>query len=77
MNNLKDGEMIKLKALKDIDGIVTRKKGDVIEYYPWDSIWQSLDEPSRVAKGLFIHCYGMGEFEVLWAGKDVEVMANE
>ena len=38
--------------------------GETIEYKPWPYDWQGMPEPDRVAAGIFVHCHGMGEFEV-------------
>lgn len=50
------------------------KKGDLITYDPWPHTWRGMTEPERVAKGLFIHCGGHGEFEVFKIGENVEVV---
>ena len=39
------------------------EKGQIVEYRPWEFEWQEMTEPERVAKGIFVHCYGMGEFD--------------
>lgn len=56
---------MKLKVMRDINGIITRKAGDVIDYTPWPHEFQGLSEPERADEGLFVHCFGHGEFEVL------------
>lgn len=63
---------IQLQTIKDISGIVCRKRGDIFPYNPWNFQWQGIGEKDRVAQGLFIHCYGQGEFEVLRDGQDVK-----
>ena len=47
------------------------EKGKIIEYHPWDFEWQGMTEPERVKKGIFVHCYGMGEFDA-FKKEDVE-----
>jgi len=65
-------EKITLTFINDCpDWIVTRNKGDKVEYVPWDYEWQGLSGSERVKRGLYIHCYGMGEFEVLREGIEV------
>lgn len=61
-----------LEVTKHIKGIVNRAKGDLIDYYPWDFKWQGMTEPERVEKGIYVICYGHGEFEVLKEGIDVK-----
>lgn len=63
---------MKLRALRDKEGQPERVKGDVFDYMPWYYEWQSMTEEQRVAKELYIHCFGHGEFEVLRGGEDVE-----
>ena len=62
---------MKLECLKDIKGIVERKKGDIINYIPYKPMWQDMNEEERIQKGIYVICYGMGEFEVLKEGVDV------
>lgn len=38
--------------------------GKIIEYSPWNFDFQDMKEHERVKKGIFVHCYGMGEFDV-------------
>ena len=64
---------MKLVCIKDINGIISRDKGEVVDYIPWFYSWQSMSEDVRVSKGIFVHCYGQGEFEALRIGKDVEI----
>lgn len=42
-------------------------RGDVIQYRPWLYEFGGMDEPARVAKGIFVLCHGHGEFDVLKA----------
>lgn len=56
---------MKLKMIKDVKGMVERVEGEVFDYNPWNFEFQGKTEPQRVSEGLFVHCYGMGEFEVL------------
>ena len=53
-------------------GIVDRYIGDIIDYIPWDHEWQGMIEQERVKDGLFVHCFGHGEFEVLRVGVDIK-----
>ena len=65
---------IKLMVTKNIDdSIIKRKKGELINYDPWEFNWGSMTEPERRKKGLFVHCYGMGEFEVWELGDNVAI----
>ena len=61
-----------LTMKRDKQGIISRKKGDKINYKPWHNCFQGLSEQERVDIGMFVHCYGQGEFEVL-TNNDVEV----
>jgi hypothetical protein len=56
---------MKLKFIKQHIGYYNKvyKVGDTIKYYPWPFRWQDMDEPERVLKGIFVHCYRMGEFD--------------
>lgn len=63
---------VKLRAIIDIDGFINRKAGDEFYYSPWNFEWQGMSENERLQKGLFIHCFGHGEFEALRIGSDVE-----
>jgi hypothetical protein len=42
------------------------KKGQVIDYRPWSFEWGGMTESERVTKDIFVHCYGMGEFDVFY-----------
>ena len=55
-----------LEFIKDTKGIYNDIfiKGEIKEYQPWLHSWQGMTEPERVAKGLFVECYGHGEFQV-------------
>jgi len=57
---------IKLKFIKDHCGYWNKiyKTGDVIDYTPWDHEFQGISESDRVKKGIFVHCYGNGDFDV-------------
>lgn len=66
---------MKLKVIRDINGIVKRKVGDVIAYNPWPHEWRGLSESKRLENGFFLHCFGHGEFELLIEG--VDVLSNE
>ena len=68
---------MQLKISKDVYGIVSRKKGEIIKYKPWPHEWQGMTEKQRVSSGLFVHCFGQGEFEVLRDGVDVEVVISD
>ena len=52
---------IKLRFKRDIG---SHKKGDEKTYYPWGFNWQGMSEPERVDKGIFVECFGQGEFSV-------------
>ena len=65
---------MKLRAIKNINGIINRKHGDIFDYAPWLFDWQGMSEPERVRKGIYIHCFGHGEFEVLNEGDTVELI---
>lgn len=58
---------MKIKISEDAIGCYDRqyKKGEVIEYDPWPHKWRGMDEPERVAKGLYVLCCGHGEFDIL------------
>ena len=58
---------IKLRFKRDIG---SNKKGDEKTYYPWKCNWQGMSEPERVDKGIFVECFGQGEFSV-YRPKDV------
>jgi hypothetical protein len=69
-------QKIKLRALKDINMIYeTTKRGEIIDYIPWNRSWQGMSEQERVQKGIFVMCYGHGEFDVL-TKDDVEVVSD-
>jgi hypothetical protein len=52
------------------------RRGETFEYAPWDFEWQGMQEEERIAKGIFVKCYGHGEFDVYILGKDVEIVAE-
>ncbi len=56
---------MKLEFIKNYKGCYNEfyEKGQVIDYHPWDFKWQGMTEKERVKKGVFVHCYGMGEFD--------------
>ena len=66
-----------LTFLRDIDGIVARKSGDSIEYEPWDFEWQGISELDRIKMGLYVQCFGQGEFEILVVDRDVSVSTSD
>ena len=67
---------MKLQFIKETQGIYDRVYhiGEVIQYRPWEFEWQGMKEQDRIAQGIFIHCFGMGEFERYDKGIDVEVI---
>jgi hypothetical protein len=68
---------MKLRFLKTVRGCygVEYPPGQIIQYSPWNHEWQGMTEPVRVAKGIFVECHGMGEFDVFRVG-DVEIVIN-
>lgn len=58
--------MVKLKFTKQTEGIYGKvyEIGEIIDYHPWEFDWQGMNEKDRVGKGIYVHCYGHGEFEV-------------
>jgi len=69
------GETVELKFLRAVRGCygVEFPAGTTKQYYPWNSEWQGMTEPERVARGIFVECHGMGEFDVFRNG-DIEVV---
>jgi hypothetical protein len=65
-----------LQAVKDLNGIVARKKGDVFEYKPWHYLWKGMTEQERRVKGIYVNCYGHSEFQVLESGIDVAILKD-
>ncbi len=65
--------MIKLIMLRDIRGIVNRMAGDIVEYYSWPYEWQGMTEEQRVAEGLYVICFGHGEFEIIKVPDDAKL----
>jgi len=51
---------------RDVQGIYGMKyqKGEEKKYHPWCCEWQGMSEPERVDKGIFVECFGQGEFNV-------------
>ena len=62
---------IELRLLRDTQGIISRKRDDVITYSPWDFKWQGMSETERTRRGIYVTCFGQGEFEILYGGHDV------
>ena len=62
-----------IKMIRDKRGIVNRSKGELLFYKPWDYEWQGMTEQQRVSKGIYVNCFGHGEFEVLKVGIDIEL----
>lgn len=62
-----------LEFLKNVEGCFNEihEKGSVIIYKPWDYKWQGMTEQERIPKGIFVHCHGMGEFDLFNEGADV------
>lgn len=46
-------------------GITERSMGERVEYHPWEFDWHDMDEPTRVSNGIYVFCYGHGEFEII------------
>lgn len=66
-------ETFLLQFIKDTDCCGTLyKKDDVISYTPWFYIWQNQSESERRENGIYIHCYGHGEFAKFIEGIDVK-----
>tara|TARA_R110000822_G_scaffold100746_1_gene226529 strand:- start:51 stop:248 length:198 start_codon:yes stop_codon:yes gene_type:complete len=62
-----------IKMIRNKRGIVNRSKGEILFYNPWDYEWQGMTEQQRVDKGIYVNCFGHGEFEVLKVGIDIEL----
>ena len=62
-----------LEFIKDTPGIYGKvyKKGEIIEYIPWNYEFHDMDEVTRIKNGIYVHCYGHGEFDRFEEGKDV------
>ena len=68
---------MKLKILKQINYFKTYNPGEIIEYKPWDYVWQGLTEPERVARGIFVYCFGHGDFIAFKVSEgDVEIVED-
>jgi hypothetical protein len=70
-------EVKQLMFIKDtpkIYGLPPYKKFQIIDYKKWDYAWQGMSERTRVKKGIFVHCWGMGEFEIFRIGVDVAIV---
>ena len=77
---MKENEgVINLRFIKDTIGSYNDlfEEGTIIPYDKWDYEWQNMTEPERVKKGIFVHCQGMGDFDVFRVGKDVEIVSSE
>ena len=71
--------MIKLRFIKDVQtryGMEYRE-GEEIDYHPWHHEWQGMDEETRVSRGIFVHYYERGEFEVYITAVNVEIVMEE
>lgn len=65
--------MIKLIVQRNIDtGFRKLQKGDEIEYSPWKHKFRGMEEPERVTNGIYVHCFGHGEFEILKSPEEVK-----
>jgi hypothetical protein len=62
-----------IRDKRDKAGIVSRSKGELVFYKPWDYEWQGMTEKQRVDKGIFVNCFGHGKLEVLQVGIDIEL----
>ena len=64
---------VTLRFKRDVLGIYNLlfPAGSTYEYTPWDHEWQGKTEPQRRKDGLFVVCYGQGEFNV-FGPDDVE-----
>lgn len=58
---------MKIKLLKDYSGHREYKAGEILDYEPWPHEWRSMSEPERVAKGIYVYCYGHGDFHAFEA----------
>ena len=67
---------LKLRFLKDCDGYLPNeyKKGQIINYRPWNYEFNRMSESERIEKGLFVFCYSQGDFACFKKGIDVEVV---
>lgn len=56
------------------DQTILRKKGEKINYNPWPYEWRGMNESERRERGLFVFCYGMGDFQIFKEGIDVKIV---
>jgi hypothetical protein len=61
-----------MKFIKNQRGLRNANIGDAYEYSPWPHVWQGMTEPERINKGIYVECYGHGEFVVFKLGEDIE-----
>jgi hypothetical protein len=56
----------RLMLKRDVRGCYGRlfESGSIIDYCPWAHEWQGKPESQRVREGIFVFCYGQGEFDV-------------
>lgn len=73
-NKMSETILILTKQMNTPSG--TLEKGDEVIYTPWNFEWQGMTEQERVEKGIFVNCYGHGEFEVYKLGEDVSIMSK-
>lgn len=68
----------KMKLIRDIPGVVNRKKGEIIclDGYQWSHPWQDMSSDERTKYGIYVHCYGHGEFEVIRVPQDA-ILIND
>jgi hypothetical protein len=67
---------MELEFLHETTGIYNTiyQAGERIKYRPWTFEWHGMTEPERVSKGIFVHCYGHGEFEIYHDGQDIKIV---
>jgi hypothetical protein len=68
------GVGMKLRFIKDcrvVSGV--HEEGKTVSYSPWDGLWQMMTEPERLQRGIFVHYFGPGDYEVFRLGEDVGI----
>jgi hypothetical protein len=71
---MKVKQLMFIKDTPKIYGLPAYKKFEIIKYKKWDYDWQGMSEKTRVKNGIFVRCWGMGEFEVFRLGVDVAIV---
>lgn len=65
---------MKVIALKNLNGPISRLEHEIFDAIDWNENWQGITPSSRKKIGLVVECFGQGEFMQYKIGEDVRIL---